>query len=67
MSASNDFAKRMSILHGDEPLVANGNGKGIPETLTAHYRRASREEKLATATDIGVNVVFDEMLAPLLK
>jgi hypothetical protein len=61
-----DFTTRLQILNGNEPLVPNGNRKLDAESLTARYRRASQAEKLETATEIGVDVIFDEMLNPLL-
>jgi hypothetical protein len=65
MSASNDFAKRLAILHGDLPLVAEARRKLVTETLDEHYARSSAAQKLEAARKIGARVIWDEMVNPL--
>jgi hypothetical protein len=63
--ASEDFAKRMSILHGDEPLVPIGNGKPITRKALRAFRSLSDAEKLEAAREIGASVLWDKMINPL--
>jgi hypothetical protein len=46
------------------PLIAAALGRG--ETLAQHFARCSEAELLAAAREIGVDRVWDEMIAPTL-
>jgi hypothetical protein len=51
-----------AICHVSRPLVASALGRG--ETLAAHYARVSKAERLEAAREIGIDRVWDEMIAP---
>jgi hypothetical protein len=46
------------------PLIADALGRR--ETLAQHYACCSEAERLAAAREIGVDRVWDEMIAPTL-
>jgi hypothetical protein len=60
-----DNIKRGVIVRGRRPLITPPV-KSEPETLAAHLARSTPTERLEAARKIGVGVIWDEMLSPLL-
>ena len=56
-----DEAGRNAILAGRRSLVSADT-----ESLAAHFRRATKKERIEAAREIGVSALWDEMLDPLL-
>ena len=64
IAIGDDQSTRMAILRRRQPLLPNKSKP--PESLAAHFRRSTKEERLEAAKAIGVSVVWDDMINPLL-
>jgi hypothetical protein len=65
--ASEDFAKRMSILAGEQSLVPEGKRKSTAEEpITERFARLSDAECIDFARAIGPQVLWDKLINPLL-
>jgi hypothetical protein len=65
-----DFAKRLAILNGNEPLVPAGNHEATNESklagLAARLARLTPDELAVVGRELGVEVVWDGMISPSL-
>jgi hypothetical protein len=62
-----NWTMRLAVMNGETSLVPNGKSIDPAETLTAHFSRCSPTEKLEAAREIGVDVIWSDLLEPLLK
>jgi hypothetical protein len=61
LRAANDPGLRASIEAGCQPLISTANS----ETLAQHFARTSKEELLECARTVGVDVLWDTLIAPI--
>jgi hypothetical protein len=61
-----DAYKRFSVVQGCEPLIPS-KPKAKSESLAARLMRATPAERVAAAREVGVGVIWDEMLMPALS
>jgi hypothetical protein len=65
--ASEDFPRRLAILHGEESLVPEGKRKSTAEEpITERFARLSDAECIDFARAIGPSVLWDKLINPLL-
>jgi hypothetical protein len=55
---------RAAVLAGDRPLIVPGAYKNL-ESLAAHFARSTPAERLDAARTIGVDVLWDSLIGPL--